>query len=95
MIKNIKIVQKQFLIAQKKRLDALNATEKTPALNKVLFLVIWGGQKVTRHGKKDTKKISIFFLIRMQNGTRKWVVEVLLSHVVLLGHSSVQGEEVN
>ena len=26
----------------------------------------------------------------MQNGTRKWVVEVLSSHVVLFGHSSAQ-----
>ena len=31
-----KIVQKQFLIAWKKRPDALNATQKTPSLYKVL-----------------------------------------------------------
>ena len=42
--------------------------------------------------QKKYQKNSPFFLlqIRMQNGTRKLVVEVLLSHVVLLGHSSVQ-----
>ena len=33
-----KIVWKQFLIAQKKRLDALNATQKTTAPNNVRFL---------------------------------------------------------
>ena len=27
----------------------------------------------------------------MQNGTRKWVVDVLSSHVVLLGHFTVGG----
>ena len=33
-----KIDQKPFLIAQKKRSDALNATQKTPALYKVWIL---------------------------------------------------------
>ena len=39
MIKNIKKnCPKQFLIAQKKRLDALNATQKTTAPNNARFL---------------------------------------------------------
>ena len=33
-----KVAQKQFLVAQKKRLDALNATQKTKAPNNVRFL---------------------------------------------------------
>ena len=48
--------------------------------------MIWGGQKVTQHGFF----FFFFFQIRMQNGTRKFVAEVLSSHVVLLGHSSKQ-----
>ena len=38
MEKNGKIVQQRILIAQKKRPDALNATQKTSALSKVSFL---------------------------------------------------------
>ena len=49
------------------------------------FVTIRGdpyGQKVTRSGKKG-KKINKK-IIRMKNGTRKWVVEVVSSQVVLL-----------
>ena len=38
MMKNLKIVQKLFWKAQKKCPDALNTTQKTPALYKVGFL---------------------------------------------------------
>ena len=36
--KKLKIVRKLYLIAQKERLDALNAAQKTPALYKVWVL---------------------------------------------------------
>ena len=36
--KSEKIVKQLFLIAQKERPDALNAMQKTPALDKVWFL---------------------------------------------------------
>ena len=52
-----------------------------------------GGSKSYPTWKKgEEKKILIFFQMRMQNGTRKWVVEVLSSHVVFQGHSSVCGD---
>ena len=38
MMKNLNFFRKPFLIAQKKRPDALNATQKTPALYNVPFL---------------------------------------------------------
>ena len=49
--KNLKIVHKQFLMAQKKRLDAQNASQKTSAPHKVWFL-----KKIM----KNLQKITIF-----------------------------------
>ena len=45
--------------------------------------MIWGGQKVTQHGKNVKKKSFKKIQMRMQNGTRNGVVEVLSSHLVL------------
>ena len=56
--------------------------------------MIWGGQKVTRHGKNGQKKLWKKIQISAQKGTRKWVVEVMSSHLVFfllkMGHSSAQ-----
>ena len=59
------------------------------------FFVIRGGQKVTRHWKKDQNKNSEKIIqIRMKNGTRKLVVEVMSSDLVSflykMGHSTLQ-----
>ena len=45
--RNAKKVQKLFLIAQKKGPDALNATQKTLALNKVCFFLVFFNQEKT------------------------------------------------
>ena len=47
MMKNLKIVQKLFLIAQKKRPDALNATQSSPALYK-----LWILRKINKNPQK-------------------------------------------
>ena len=49
-----------------------------------------GGVQKLPNVEKKVEKIVIKkkFFNRGQNGTRKWVVEVLSSHVVLLGHST-------
>ena len=56
-----KIVQKQFLIAQKKRLDALNATQKTTAPNKVRFLKKSWKTSKKYHFWPKRKKMIIFY----------------------------------
>ena len=52
--------------------------------------MIWGGQKVTQHERKGQINSEKKFQIRMKNGTRKWVVEVMSSHLVFflykMGH---------
>ena len=89
-----------ILIAQKKGFDALNTTQKTPALCRVPFLkkINKNWLKMVKNGQNGFKIIimSRFFLIFSEMvlctelgffaiGTGKWVVEVLISQVVLSG----------
>ena len=53
-MKNMKNGQKIFLIAQKKRPNALNAAQKTPAFYKAQFL---------KKSRKTSKKLSFFLAI--------------------------------
>ena len=74
------------LIAQKNRPDALNAMQKKHSClhSKIRSKVKKNFQKLPflTNCVKLGKKCSNFFKIRVQNGTRKLVVEVLFSHLV-------------
>ena len=68
------------------------------ALHSVTPLLIWWVQKVSQYGeKKSTNCSEKSFEIRGQKGTRKWVVEGMLSHFVFflykMGHSTVHSEQ--
>ena len=68
MMKIGKIIKKLFLITQKKRPDALNATQKTPALYNVPFLNKSRKTATNAHFFNNANLLR-FFLDLLVNGT--------------------------